>query len=358
VPWRLCGKKILFGATQFSKLNFEYICINKSIIRNMSEDTTNKNVRNDEIDLLDLFNRMGRTLRKWTNSLGRAFLISVVFLIKRWLPIGLSVAAGFGIAFFMKSAAPSIYTSDMVLRSNLIDNAQMIAYINRLQTFDRKTLSETLNLPEGTIKNILSIGAYWIIDLNKDRVPDNVDYRNSHNIYDTTNIRMQDRFDVQVKIKSPQDLDILRDGIIKYINSDPLFQQRNNIRLSQNQELLERLNIDIKQLDSLQKVKYFEETRKRTSQTGGQIVFMQEQNTQLLYNDIYSLYYRKQSLESERNIYNGIVTLLSDFSQPTSRINGLWYYAKDYVPVILIITLLILIASANRDRLKEIYKKY
>jgi hypothetical protein len=85
---------------------------------------------------------------------------------------------------------------------------------------------------------------------------------------------------------------------------------------------------------------------------------MQEQNTQLLYNDIYTLYYRKQSLESERDIYNGIVTLLSDFSQPTSRINGLWYYAKDYVPVILIITLLILILLANRDRLKEIYKKY
>lgn len=326
--------------------------------QNMSEDTTNKNVRNDEIDLLDLFNRMGRTLGKWANSLGRALLISVVFLIKRWLPLGLSIAAGIGLAFFMKSTANPVYSSDMVLRTNVIDNAQLISHINRLQTLDKKSLSETLNIPQETIKNIINIGAFWIVDLNKDKVPDHVDYNNSHNIYDTTNIRMTDRFNVRVNIKTPQDLDIIRDGIIRYIENEPQFVQRNRIRLAHNKELIERLNRDIMNLDSLQKVKYFEETRKRTSQTGGQIVFMQEQNTQLLYNDIYTLYNRKQALESELDIYKGIVTLLSDFSQPTSRINGLSYYAKEYVPKILIITLLVLILLSNRYRIKEIYKKY
>ena len=72
---------------------------------------------------------------------------------------------------------------------------------------------------------------------------------------------MQDRLDVRVRIKSPQDLNLVRDGIIKFIESDSLFQQRNRLRLSQNHELLARLNFDIMQLDSLQKVKYFEETR-------------------------------------------------------------------------------------------------
>lgn len=324
----------------------------------MSENTTNKDVRNDEIDLLDLFNRMGRSLKRWGESLGRAFLFSVVFLLKRWLPLGLSVAAGIGVAFFLKTTAHSIYTSDMVLRSNVIDNAQMISYINRLQTLDKNSLSEALNVPVDLCDSIASIGAFWIIDLNKDRIPDNVDYKNSHNIYDTTNIRMQDRFDVSVSIRKPQELNRVRDGILKYIESDPLFNQRNSIRLSQNAEMLERLNIDIQQLDSLQKVKYFEETRKRNTQTGGQIVFMQEQNTQLLYNDIYSLYYRKQALEADRNIYKGIVTVLSDFSVPTTRVNDLVFYAKKVLPTIIIITLLILILFAKRKKLEEIYKKY
>ena len=53
----------------------------------MSENNTNKRMSgDDEIDLLDLFRRMGRTLTRWANALGRAFLISIVFLLKRWLP--------------------------------------------------------------------------------------------------------------------------------------------------------------------------------------------------------------------------------------------------------------------------------
>jgi len=324
----------------------------------MSENTTNNNVRNDEIDLLDLFNRMGKTINKWMNALGRAVLISVVFLVRRWLPLILSIVASIVVAYMMKSSSTPIYSADMVLRSNIIENSTMISYINRLQTLDKESLANTLNISKETVYNVNNVGAYWIIDLNKDKVPDDVDYKNSHDIYDTTNIRMQDRFDIQIKIISPQNLDLLRDGIIRYIESDKLFQQRNSIRLAQNKELFERLNIDIENLDSLQKVKYFEETRKRLSQTGGQIVFMQEQNTQLLYNDIYNLYFRKQALEAERDIYAGIVTLLSDFSIPTTRVNGLLYYIEKTVPFFFLVMLFLLIVIANIGKIKEIYLKY
>ena len=83
------------------------------------------------------------------------------------------------------------------------------------------------------------------------------------------------------------DLNALRESIIKYVEDDTLFQQRNRLRLKQNNEMLTRLKYDIKQLDSLQKVKYFEETRNMKPGNGGQIIFMQEPNTQLVYNDIY-----------------------------------------------------------------------
>ncbi len=50
----------------------------------MSDNTTNnKNVRDDEIDLLDLFRRMGRDINPMFNALGTAFLISVVFIVRR-----------------------------------------------------------------------------------------------------------------------------------------------------------------------------------------------------------------------------------------------------------------------------------
>jgi len=329
----------------------------------MSENTTNnKNVRDDEIDLLDLFRRMGRTLSLWINALGRAFLISIVFLLRRWLPLGISIAAGLGVSYLLKTTSASSYTSDMTLRSNAVATSELISYINRLHTFclegNSIALSDALSVNPESVDNIIDISAFWIIDQHKDGIPDYIDYKNNHDVYDTTNIRMQDRLDIRVKIKSPQELGLVRNGIVTFIESDSLFQQRNRVRLRQSLELLTRLDYDIQQLDSLQKVKYFEETRNMKPGIGGQIVFMQEQKTQLVYSDIYSLYSRKQALESDRDLYKGIVTILSEFSLPAKRDNGGLYFAKLIIPIFFCLTLLILILSANRNKLKEVYKKY
>lgn len=327
----------------------------------MSENANNKNVSNDEIDLLDLFRRMGRTLTKWLNALGRAILISVVFLVKRWLPLGLSILAGIGVSLLIKNTSDSIYTSDLTLRSNGVSSSELISYINRLHNFcldnNALALSESLSLYQESADNIVDVNAFWIIDQGKDGIPDYVDYKNNHSVYDTTNIRMKDRLDIQVIVKSPQELNTVRDGIITFINSDSLFQQTNRLRLRQNIEMLSRLDYDILQLDSLQKL-LLEDTKTRQPQNGGQMIFLQDQKTQLVYPDIYTLYGRKQALESARDLYPGIVTVLSDFSLPAIRDNGTLYYGKKYIPIFFIGTLLVLIFIANRKKLIEVFKKY
>jgi len=328
----------------------------------MSESSQNKSNNTDEIDLLDLFRRMGRTLNNWARSLGRAFLISVVFLLRRWIPLGLSLVAGIGLSYLLKNTSESFYTSDMVIRENAVPNADMISYINRLHNYcnedNKAALAGALSFNSESVKNILDINAYWIIARGKERVPDQVDYANDHYVVDTINIRMQDRLDIRVKIKSPQELSLLQKSITSYIEKDSLFQQKNRLRLRQNKELLSRLDYDILQLDSLQKVKYFEETRNRLPSNGGQMVFLQEQKTQLVYTDIYNLYAKKQYLEMERDLYYGIVTVISDFNLPAKRENGGFYYGKHYIPLFFMITLLILILLANRNKLKEVYNKY
>jgi hypothetical protein len=328
----------------------------------MSESTTNKNVKEDEIDLLDLFRRMGNTLKDWSHAVGTAFLISVVFLLKRWLPIGFSIIAGVGASYLLKVSSDPFYTSDLVLRNNISSNADMISYVNRLRTYSRdgnKTaLEKALSISSGQAKGIIEISAHWIIDQNKDGSPDYVDINNKSDVYDTLNVRMQDRMNIRTKIIFPRDLTSLRNGILKFIESDSLFQQKNRVRLAQNRDLLSRLEYDIQQLDSLQKIKYFQETKNRFPQNGGQMVFLQEQKTQLIYSDIYALYARKQNLEAERDLYKGTVTVLSEFSEPAKRSNGALFYAKLIVPLFFILTLLILIVISNRKKLLEIYNKY
>ena len=77
------------------------------------------------------------------------------------------------------------------------------------------------------------------------------------------------------------------------------------------------------------------------------MIFLQEQKTQLVYPDIYSLYSQKQKLESDRDLYKDIVTVLSEFSLPAKRDNGIMYYGKYLIPSFFIFTLLILILLAN-----------
>jgi len=329
----------------------------------MSENTTtNKDVRNDEIDLLDLFRRMGRTLGQWGNALVTAILISIVFILRRWIWLGLSILLGIIISMIMLSKADSSYTSDLILKVNIEPTDEVITHVNRLHTYctglNKQNLAKAIDLPVAQTNNILDINAYWVIDNGNDEIPDYIDYENNHDVYDTTNVRMEDRMDVRVRIKQPQELSNVREGIINFINKDPLLQQRNNLRLKQKKEMLSRLELDIIQLDSLQKFKYFEESRNLMPRTGNQMVFLQEQKTQLLYSDIYNLYEKKQKIELECDLYKDIVTILSDFSIPIGRDNDVVYYAKYYVPRFFIITLLLLILIANRRKIKDIYNKY
>lgn len=340
----------------------------------MPENTTNKKVSDDEIDLLDLFRRIAKTLGSWIVALFRGILISIIFLIRRWLPLGLSIVAGIALSFFLRSSNKSSFTSDLVLRNNLMqidkktqkDNSgttsELVSRIGKLHQFCSETntaaLSKAISMDVNKISSILDIDAFWMIDLGKDGVPDYVDYEGNHNIYDTINIKMMDRFDVRIKISSGVDLDAIRTGILKYIENDSLNQQRNQLRLKQNNELLKRINADIQSLDSLQKVKYFEETRNLKPGKEGQIVFMQEQKTQLLYTDIQFLYNKKQQIERDQDLYKTIVTVISDFSLPSRRENGLSYYGKKIIPVFFLITLFSLILIANRNNINEVFRKY
>lgn len=339
----------------------------------MSEGIDKRDRQNSEIDLIDLFNRVARTIGNWLRFAGRAVLVTVFFLLRKWVPLTLSIIAGLAVSFALKKASNSLFSSDLVFRNNLvqIDNvtnrdisgttADIIQKFNRLHTFCEEgnltALSAALGESEPVIRNIVDISAFWIIDLNKDGTPDYVDYRNNHNVYDTTNIRMPDRLNIRVRIKEPQELKNLQSRLFSYINNDSLFQQRNRLRLEQYSELLKRYTYEIEQIDSLQKVKYFEETRKNTDR-GSQMIFMQENRTQLFYNDIFSLFRSKQSVETELNLHKDVMTVISEFSYPSRRVNGIVYYAKKWVPVVFLLTLLAIILLENRKKLVEISREY
>jgi hypothetical protein len=328
----------------------------------MSRNSLSNEIRDDEIDLLELFRRIGRTFSKWFRAAGRALLIVIVFLIRNIIPLIFSVFIGTGLSYLMKWRSKPVYHSQIVLRNNAVQNSDMIDYFDKLSFLIKEgnisAVSSALSISPEKAAGIKEIKANWVIDINKDGIPDYIDYKRSFNLYDTVNTRMQDRIVIDIEVTEPKNLPDISKGFIMYARQNPAFRQMNEFRLRKDDELLARLNYDIKQLDSLQKVKYFEETRNKQPEKGGQIIFLQEQKTQLVYDDIYKLYERKQYLDREKELYPDILTVLSDFYQPMKRYNGGLYYGKVIIPLVFGLTVLYLVLARNRKKLRDIFKKY
>ena len=91
----------------------------------MSSTDPVKETHPDEIDLRDLFNRMGRTLSRWFRAIGRAIMHTTVFLIKNIIPIILSVIIGVGLSYSAKWIIKPVYVSE-IIKGNLVNRGTMM----------------------------------------------------------------------------------------------------------------------------------------------------------------------------------------------------------------------------------------
>lgn len=328
----------------------------------MAENPENKPARNDEIDLLDLFRRMGNGLSRLFQKLGIAIVISIVFMFRNWIWLTISVALGIGLSFIMKNSLEDFYSSEMTISSNAVTANEVISYTNKLHTFclenNKEELAKALGLDQSKISMVKDIQAFKMIHKSKDGIPDYLDYTDRRSISDTLDAIMNDRLSISVNTSSPKELSEIKNGIFRFIEQNPFFAKQNAIRMTQNNEIIIRMDYDIKQLDSLQKIKYFEETKNKTAEKGGQLVFLQEQKTQLIYDEIYQLYIRKKYYEKQKDVFSGVITLLSDFTVPTKPKNGALYYGKTLIPIFFIVCIIVLVVFHNRKRLMETYNKY
>ena len=316
---------------------------------------------NGEIDLVNIFNKIFSWFARLFKAIGIAIIKSIAFLYHNILIVTLSIVIGFVASYILKHAEKPLYKSEITFRNNSISNADMISHFNQLGNLvmgkNTSEVSSFLDITENESSDLVKLSAYWVIDINRDGVPDYVDYKNKHDPADTVNVRMSDRFVVEVSSLDPFNWVNIRNGLIKYAESHPLAGNANAQRIRRLNELIERTNFDIRELDSLQKVKYFEETRSRMSEAG-QIVLLQEQQTQMFYRDIQSLMTQRQSYERELALYPGAVSVISDFLPSSTRVNTAFYYSKVAVPSALFLAIILLLLAKNRKRIVEVLNRY
>jgi len=277
----------------------------------------NKINQNQEIDLLELFSRMGKGIKNVFLGLFRAIVFLIIFGVKHIHYLLLFAIAGGAIGWLIYSNTPRFYSSNLIAQPNGISATDMIQYINDLHKLcERKNiaaLANDLQMQDTTAKKIKDIQAFFIIDANKDGIGDYVDYKNTYNPKDTTQQRLEDRIHVSVEVFDNTAFDNVRNGLFRYMRKNPYIIQLNEIRKDELKELIAQTDKEILKLDSLQNTEYFS-GRARTPVRESQLMFLAQQEPQMYYKDIMTLVRQKQHYKKELELATDAFTVIKDFT--------------------------------------------
>ena len=300
----------------------------------------------DEIDLIELFNRMGRSIKKSINWLFNLFLDFLGLILRKSLWILVSVLLGLTAAYFLYQITPRYYSSEMTAISNSINNSHIVTSINLLNDLFKKQnysiAAEYLNIDINMAKQIKSVEALYTIDINRDKLPDYVDYKWQYNpLRDTLPKRLNDYFVIRLEVYNEKVFTTARDGIKSYIYKNKFIVENNTERLRQNKILIESIDAEIRKLDSLQNVEYFNLPLQQKANSN-QMVVLNEKDRKLYHEQKLQLEREKLKLEKELNINSEPITIVQDFTPLSKAANP---YSKYAVRVGLVFALLGFIAS-------------
>jgi hypothetical protein len=188
---------------------------------------------------------------------------------------------------------------------------------NSISSNNLYSLANKLSLPDSVAKNIVSIQSFFVIDYLKDGVPDMVDYKNNHSLTDTLNVRMKDRFYLQIKTKKLQQLPKVQAAVLNYFNNNQVLKSQFILKRSELIKQIKICDVELQRIDSLAKVSYFKDFDKQLKFDKDKLL-IGEQRKQLFSDDLLRLHDIKTYSESK----------LTDFNQPMVLPSGLIVYSQ------------------------------
>ena len=240
---------------------------------------------------------------------------------------------GLVVGYIFYTLSKRFYSSEMTAISNSINNTYIVTSINLLNDlFKQKNYSiaaNSLNIDINRVQEIKSIEAFYTIDINKDGIPDYIDYKREYDPKDTLVKRLDSPFVIRVEVYNESVFDEVRDGIKNYICKNKFVVDNNNERIRQNKALIETIEKEIRKLDSLQNVEYFELPQIQRA-TSNQMVLLNEKERKLYHSQKLALEREKLQLEKIQNINSEPITVVQDFTPLSKAENPYTMYAINY----------------------------
>ena len=92
--------------------------------------TTDK--RNDEIDLIELFQKIGSGIKNLFKGFIHLLYLILLFFIRKSILIVIIIALGLTYGFFQFKISPRYFSSSIEAYSNAISSIDMINYVNNI----------------------------------------------------------------------------------------------------------------------------------------------------------------------------------------------------------------------------------
>jgi len=323
----------------------------------------------DEIDLLDLTKRISRSTGKMFSSLfnffKNIFLQIFIFIIRKFVYLLIFFVAGAIIGGIISWREKPYYETNLIMRSNLVSNVEMINYINRIHTICNGGniigLSQSLNLDTAIVKSIKDLQAFWMIDINNDGIGDYLDEKKEFiDPYDTTRSkrRLWNEFSVRLKVYDNSIIEEVQHGLELYINSNDYFIKLSEVKKARLNNLISKTDNEIFILDSLKRFEYF--TKEKIPEITFEKFLIQsgeKQEARLLHGSVLDLFGNKQSLEQELELRIDPITILEDFPPIQTSVNSLIKYIVKFSLISLAIGFIILILIDQRENIMKLKRE-
>jgi len=266
-------------------------------------------INSKEVNLLQLIT----LFFNWLKKIGKSILNFIGYLarlsFRHKIIVIASILVCLSISYYLSRPSARIYKAEAVAMLYGVETQTAKEISKQLETSVSSntlySLSSKLSLPDSITKNIIEINSFYVIDYLKDGVADIVDYKNNHSLTDTLNLRMKDRFCLQIKFKNMNQVPVIQAAILNYFNNNEVMKKQFNIRKS---EIIKQINIcdiELQRIDSLAKISYFKDTDKQLRFDKDKLL-IGEQKKQLFFDDLLRLHDIKAYSEYR----------LTDFTQP------------------------------------------
>lgn len=278
---------------------------------------------NKEMNIFTMFGKIGMylyTFLRWVGAyIGK--MLQLTYRYKFLCVIFFAIATA--LAIYQTTGDRKIYRGDMTIAINDGNSFQYAEMVNSLNQYvkdlDNKGLSQTLNISEEIAKEVCFIKPYFLIDMNKDSICDMVDYDESCQASDTSNVRLKDGLVISVGMKSIDHYNEMEDALMEYFFDNQYFQDLNIARIAYLSDLQKSLDNDFQTIDSLQKIEYFQNNK-----AGVNILkdFQLNTDKQMFYFNKVDILRKKNFIATELTAKQDIAVVTAKFQPTNKAVNG------------------------------------